>query len=217
LTWQASPRNKFSFAGEIQQMREFRRTGNDSPEAKVRYRHFPTGILQGSWSSRVSNRFLLEAGMSQMFFNYPTFPQEGVTSNTVGIQELSTGYVYNARLAGQTAFDKPTRGDRWGQRFSVSYVTGSHAYKVGLMVEELLTDRGIGMNVGSTNRSYAFNLGSPVRITQHAQPYLFQVRGRDLARCRQTTRHAAGTAGPPRAAQWSVEFLRRLTWRRGHC
>jgi hypothetical protein len=174
-TWQASPRNKANFGYELQKINEHRRRSNSAPEAAINYRH-KTGIIQGAWNSPVNNKLLFEAGASVMFFNFPTYPQPEVPDplNMVSILEQSTNYRYVA----QTSFTKPQHNERRAERFSVSYVTGSHAFKVGMYLEQHLRDAFDGGNGPQPHINYRFNRGQPTTIVQNATPYLTQNRTR---------------------------------------
>ena len=66
---------------------------------------------------------------------------------------------------------------RWSQRGSVSYVTGSHAFKGGFQLEELANDRSTEVH-GNVN--YTFNNQVPVSITQYASPYFVENRVYDF-------------------------------------
>ena len=79
---------------------------------------------------------------------------------------------YNAK----EVYDDPNEQDRFGQRFAVSYVTGSHALKFGVQDEQ-------GMlrafrQTSDSNVSYTFNNQIPVSLTQYATPYLIENRFR---------------------------------------
>ena len=89
----------------------------------------------------------------------------GVERDHVYIQDQGTGLRYGA--ASYFRGD-PNNTDRHSQRFSVSYVTGSHNFKVGVHVEELLADTYHRQN---GNVHYRFRNGVPNRITQWATPY----------------------------------------------
>ncbi|MEK7216450.1 MAG: hypothetical protein AAB289_12730, partial [Chloroflexota bacterium] len=67
--------------------------------------------------------------------------------------------------------------NRYTQRFSATYVTGSHTYKTGAQLEELFTDNFIH---GNSNVSYAFRNGVPQSLTQRTTPYLEQEGAREL-------------------------------------
>src|SRR4029453_2417047 len=79
--------------------------------------------------------------------------------------EQSTGMQYNAVTTYNAVKDVP----RWSQRFSVSYVTGTHAIKAGLQLDELVWDQS---TEAYGNVNYTFKRGVPVRSTQYPTPYL---------------------------------------------
>ena len=172
MTWQASAKNKFNFFGDLQNNCGCRREGFTAPEAKTQLHFYPQGLYQVAWNSPVSNKLLLEAGASQTISHWPTNPQPGVTDKDIAITELSTGFDYNAA----TSYNNPQDSDRRAERFSVSYITGSHAFKGGMQVEQHVTNTGTGANVGSKNVSYSLLNGVPNRITEFATPYLIKNR-----------------------------------------
>ena len=93
-----------------------------------------------------------------------------VSPNDISILEQSTGFRYNARVG---LHDSPSTSDRYAQRFSVSYVTGSHAFKVGIQIEQGVNNRGHDVH-GDVN--YTFLNGVPNRVTQCTTPYLTKDR-----------------------------------------
>ena len=65
----------------------------------------------------------------------------------------------------------------WGPPlFSLSYVTGSHNFKVGVQLEQLVDNV---YRFQNQNVNYRFNNGVPNRITMHASPALQRDRARD--------------------------------------
>jgi hypothetical protein len=99
--------------------------------------------------------------------------QPGVTPNDISITEQSTGMTYNSALTYNAIQDVP----RFTQRFSLSYVTGSHNFKTGFQLEEAIQNLSTEAN---QNVNYRFNNGIPNQITQYATPYLRKNRNRDL-------------------------------------
>ena len=126
FTWQASQRNKFSIYYDYNDNCNchFLVSPNVAPEAGV----VSTGkihVTQVTWTSPVTNRFLLEAGFS-------TLPQDkayDVDPSAVAapITDQSSGLLYRARnnLYRKENFQNRTL------RASASYVTGGHAAKIG--------------------------------------------------------------------------------------
>ncbi|HTI41083.1 MAG TPA: carboxypeptidase regulatory-like domain-containing protein [Vicinamibacterales bacterium] len=177
MTWQAAQKHKLSFFGDFQDAC-ICRTGTTvagsgvgvAPEAILSFHFRPTGFYQASWTAPVTTRLLLDGGMSATINHWPQFRAPGVTKDTISILEQSTGIRYNAR----ETYDDPNVQDRYGERFSLSYVTGTHALKFGVQDEQgfLKAYR----SAATSNYSYTFNLGRPVSITQYATPYELQNR-----------------------------------------
>ena len=179
MTWQAAENHKVTFYSELQRITEHRQRGFNSPEAAEFY-DFNTPAVQASWTSPVSNRLLFEAAVSRVAWGYENFPNPEVPDpvNTINVAELTfTGadvrrpYQYNNR----NGFNK-THNPRNTQRFSVSYVTGSHALKVGVTAGQ-----GFGQNCRrcqgeQAHISYQLRNQVPSRIIQNATPYLQKER-----------------------------------------
>ena len=171
VTWQASPRNKVNVFVDRErtchcrdQLSPVIAGGVDAPEAEFIYHMDPMGLYQATWSSPVTNRLLLEGGASAALVRFPAAYNPGVTPNDISISEQSTGLTYNARTTYNIS-----DGPRYTQRFSVSYVTGSHAFKSGIQIDE-------GRNTidafTNGNVTYRFRNGVPVSLTQYATPYV---------------------------------------------
>ena len=171
VTWQASEKNKIGLFADWAHQCICRALGSlgSAPEAGSNFMFSPVGLYQGTWSSPRTNRLLLEGGLSLAVFNFPRFRHPGVSPNDISILEQSTNYRYN----NFDTYTSPTNyAPRFVQRFSVSYVTGSHAMKFGFQNEsgsQKTTTSVDGNNPGNVN--YTFNNGIPVSVTQYATPY----------------------------------------------
>ena len=140
-----------------------------SPEAAQRFFWNPDNVSQAVWTYPATSRLLLQAGASYHVVNNNVKPAPNVRPEDIAVLELSTGLRYKAR----GELDSTAYGVRSTalaqQRFSVSYVTGSHGLKVGFLIQEGKQDspREIHQAV-----MYTFNLGRPTSVTQFATPYL---------------------------------------------
>ena len=102
--------------------------------------------------------------------------QPGVEPFDIAITELSTNTRYGSRAAGTGApgnYSTNLNTLQLSQRFSVSYITGSHAFKTGINVLEFLQGH---KNFDAFNqihgaRSYSFQNRSPRSITLWATPF----------------------------------------------
>src|SRR6185503_18593481 len=101
--------------------------------------------------------------------SWPTYRQPEVTVDDVSVFEQSTGMRYNSGSALGATYAPTQSVPRISQRFSASYVTGTHAFKTGIQLEQ--TYIRIGAELGTRNVDYIFSGGSPVSLNQWATPY----------------------------------------------
>ena len=177
LTWQVSAKNKVNAFVDVQNNkmpRHRRSTGFVAPEALPAWSFpEPAGLYQATWTSPVTNRLLLEAGVSFMLQPWCLSPQEGVSPNDISITESSTGFVYNsASGAGPYGTNPCRQTDRYAQRFAVAYVTGSHNFKTGVQVEQGIHESHERTINPDLPISYTFLRGVPTQVTQYATPYI---------------------------------------------
>jgi hypothetical protein len=113
-----------------------------SPEAATAYIDFPYTLTQAMWTAPVTNRILLEAGYSRLWYEHAggpgQLPPDGIFDIAVTEQSTATnpatGLPYAPR-ANYTYRALAQYNDNWSApnhwRASASYVTGSHSAKVG--------------------------------------------------------------------------------------
>jgi hypothetical protein len=175
VTWQVAPKHKVNLTYSYQEnCRCFYQSGSTrAPEAAVRYKFHPRMYL-GSWNFPATNKMLFEA--SGMYLHYLTNdvrPPE--TGNALQVTELSTGYTYGSQLMnllpGYTDYGKAGHSPLW-IRGSGSYITGSHAFKVG---GEMMQGYG-SIDVATDLVSYTFRNQIPTGLTQVATPYATKYR-----------------------------------------
>ncbi|MBI3401859.1 MAG: TonB-dependent receptor [Acidobacteria bacterium] len=171
LTWQASQKNKITFFGHVnQRLVDCNNcSATTSPEAGVYFTHSPEYLLQSSWTNPLTNRLLLESGFT--FYNETwIFGPEPYNVNGLGPDavvsktESALGIVYGAANVFTTAANH-----QYNMRFAANYVTGSHAFKVGM------TDMWGTRNYRyETNQSQAWTFlrGIPTTITEYARPLI---------------------------------------------
>ncbi len=133
LTWQVSARNKISLQHQnAQQDRPFYGYSccnqfTYSPESTFASKSIPSYLSQASWNAPLTGRLLLEAGMAFANKDFETFLQPGVDPRAPSYTELST----NIRWGNYSGVYGHNGSHNFNTRFSASYVTGSHAAKVG--------------------------------------------------------------------------------------
>jgi hypothetical protein len=172
----------------------------NSPEAHLGYRDFPYHVLQGRWTSPLSNRLLLEAGATYYKYRHEggfgSIPPDGILD--IGVTQISTAInpvtgapyaprgFYNYRAVSQYA-EHTASPNNWNA--SAQYVTGSHSMKVGYQGGYQAASQVRRANPSLL--SYTFN---------QANPTSFNVRLPDW-----------GTAD----RTWTSAFFVQDTWTRG--
>jgi hypothetical protein len=176
LTAQATPRNKFSIYADNQSRVWDDGRAGVSTESRVAYRFPVLRLVQGGWTSAVSNKLFVEARLAERgeaFGNRPDLGDTGfgTTWNTlIPVLEQSTNLFYRGRggdggIGGTLGY---TSQSIWTAVGSVSYVTGAHAFKFGFSDTWAHV---IGATTSNTsNVYYRFNNGIPNLITMYGTP-----------------------------------------------
>jgi len=178
ITWQISPRNKFNAFADTQSYQVRGRGQFTAPESHNVWSFWPNGLYQATWASPVTRAFLLEAGFSFAQNGYPSTREQStdiygfvVKDTDIAITEASTGFQYNAR----PTYQSQNQQDRYVQRFSATYVSGSHNFKTGFQLQQGVLNQQPFVN---QDVRYTFNRGVPATIEQWATPYSFKARTR---------------------------------------
>jgi hypothetical protein len=176
VTWQVSPRNKVNAFADIQSYHVRGRGAFTAPESHSCWDFADAGLYQASWSAPLTSRLLIETGASLTRGAFPCTREQltdifgfVVGPADVSILESTTGFRYNAASSYRHINDH----DRYAQRFSISYVTGSHSFKAGLQNQQGVLNTDMEVNGDVT---YTFANGLPTQITQWATPYLQENR-----------------------------------------
>jgi len=168
LTWQVSEKSKLNVFTDIQS-NVVRRGEFAAPEAQTLFNFWPQGVVHATWNAPLTSKLLLEAGAGATISHWPTPAQPDVRPTDISILELSTNFRYNAG----TLLGGPKDSDRFIQRFSLSYVTGSHAFKTGFQLQEGIHNLN---ELIQQDVTYRFLRGVPNSLTQHATPYVARER-----------------------------------------
>ena len=175
-TIQASAKNRLNLYGDLQKSCRCTSgpfTGANAIESERGWDWWPSGVAQATWTAPLTSRLLLEAGVSWQVANWVNFAEDGVSRDDRSILELSTNYRYGAN----SILTAPkARTGRSAQRFSVSYVTGTHNVKVGITDEQAFNDESRSRNNTTDGLNYDFLNGKPNRIQYYAQPFYQQER-----------------------------------------
>src|SRR3954468_3412018 len=173
LTTQVSPKNKLNLYYDWQ----FTDFGNcfvpsflTALSACPEFKNVPQYIIQGSWSSPVSSKLLLEAGGTLTAQDFHGFRQPGVPETQFQITERlpKTGMPQTWGSAG-TQYGA-NRSNQINYRASAAYVTGSHSTKVGF---NLMHQWRYVTQEPNNSLALTLNNGAPFSITQYATPISF--------------------------------------------
>jgi hypothetical protein len=137
------------------------------------YKNVPQYIVQGSWSSPVTNKLLLEAGATLTAQDFHGYRQPGVSATQFATNDplAPAGMPQNWGSAnGVNAVYGYNRSNQSNYRASGSYVTGTHNVKVGMTLMHQWR-----YNTNEPNNSVTLSLraGAPFSLTQFATPIQF--------------------------------------------
>ena len=174
LTLQATPRNKIGFSHDQQGRHWVDGRAGISPESYTDYRFTTERFTTFSWSAPLTNKFLIEAKFADHGEVFEDFlPPEGdVYRDMITVQDTGMNLIYRGKGHGGNAassFGLTSAPHILETLASVSYVTGSHAFKAGFQDDW-------GNNTGSqrdvtSGLMYTFVNGVPTGLTQRALPY----------------------------------------------
>jgi hypothetical protein len=187
LTWQATPRNKFTaYMTNGEQCHCTWQVGTSglplvavepSPEASIRLTH-GNEMYQTTWTSPVTSRLLLDAGASSapMSRDWNSQPGGGAL-DLPGILEQEGLRPYR-NSGGWWSGTKRHEGYYRLHSFrgNLSYVTGSHAFKTGVwyVTGFINTERDYHRELGALPLFYTTFRGSPVAATFFDLPILLR-------------------------------------------
>ena len=181
LAWQATPRNKFTaYMTNGEQDYPYWEVGTSGlplvaieprPEASI-HLSFGNELYQTTWTSPVTSRLLLEAGASSAPHAIVWPSQPGEALDLPGILELEGLKPYRNAGGWWSGTKRHDGFTARSYRGSLSYVTGSHAVKVGFMAVtgEVKIFRDFHRDLGALPLSYVTFLGTPVAATFYDAP-----------------------------------------------
>jgi hypothetical protein len=184
FTWQAAARHKIVLASSFQPNCNcvfnllnpgVRRT----PEAGGPHHYNPNYIPTASWTYPATNRVMFDAGFSAQIVNQhdkrePGFPETNIQITDQGLN-LTYGNIPTRTL--------PRR--QYQERFSMSYVTGSHNFKTGVALRDVtigdIDNLGHDLWMHNGSRTYRFRNGVPNQVTITDAPWNLEESVRDFA------------------------------------
>ena len=164
FSWQAAPKHKIGLTWQEQRDNPCPSdvTATSSPEAGTCRPQPVIRVASTEWTSPYTNRVLLEGGFLFSRVQSNQLPPPGLNPAMISVTEQSTGLRYRS-------FEQFRRQavNSYNVRGAVSYITGTHAMKLGVMHRSGNVDY---YAFDLQPLSYRFNNGVPNRITQRALP-----------------------------------------------
>ena len=180
VTWQMSPRNKFSaYFDEIDKYRGHDMQSNEDPE-EAALQWFSPAYHTASikWSSTVSSKLLLEAGWSSNLEYYTNSYRPGVGKSRGSPEWFASASrlenLQGGRRMAATA-ENTQSPERQNIQASMSYVTGSHNMKFGMQYQW-----GDFMHSVDANADLTQQYRSPVGTPKYSVPDSVIVRNTPL-------------------------------------
>jgi hypothetical protein len=195
ITYQATQRNKFSFAWDEQPVCRTctgttSLTGSPnfiwptSPEADGHGEFSPQRVVQGHWTSPVTNKLLLEAGAGVTYYQWGGRELDpNPTENLIGAlnltQAITPTVTETMRYRSQNWLNNQTSGTNWF--FTASYVTGTHSMKFGYQGNYWGDNREMHVNsqsLGYVGISLPGVPFSPISLNEYINPYIVDASAR---------------------------------------
>jgi len=176
-TWQASQKDKFIFSVDVENNCDCHVgvSATSDPASVIRWSFAnPNYLTQAIWNHPVSSKLLINAGVTTLIFNFPTLRQEGVGPHDIAINDQTLGINYGSLGVNTYSYGFHISSQS-NQKFDVSYITGSHNFKIGVFTMQGIRDQANTVNTVTLNGvdfpvTYRFSNKIPNRITQ-AIPY----------------------------------------------
>jgi hypothetical protein len=137
VTWQATRLHKFAFSWTQQTSCKCPSLISPTQAGGTENRWGrPQRVITGDWTAPVTSRLLVDASILHQINKWGFFPRDSMPSNIIGFIEQSNGM--NVKTRGGDYRDATNETLRY--RFAVSYVTGTHAFKTGVVNSWAMAD-----------------------------------------------------------------------------
>ena len=185
LTWQAAEKHKVVLSASDQPncnclFNLLQAATPLAPEATGPHFYNPNYLSTVTWTFPASNRLLLEAALNANGTNQVDKSVPDVSQMAIRIEDQGLNLIYGS-VPSRTL---PRR--QYQERFSASYVTGSHNFKTGVAVRQTLlgdiAHTGHDLLMNGTGVQYRLSSAHvPNRITLLDGPWNFEEHLRDIA------------------------------------
>jgi hypothetical protein len=167
LTWQMSPKNKLSgyFSIGPRKTEHWTLVSTLQPDASNLQNLPKNNFGTVTFRSTLSSKALFEAAMGRMEETWTREPvEDSVTSHGYPVTEFNTGISFRAY---PNTFSSNYTALR-SYRSSLTYVTGSHAFKAGMTLQEGPADTDVYTN---KDTFLTVRNGQPFQVTVRTTPY----------------------------------------------
>jgi carboxypeptidase family protein len=183
FTWQAALEHKFVFALSSQPNCNCRfnliGAAPRTPEAAGPHQYDPNYGVNITWTHPATNQILLEAGGSAQIQNQNDIREPGWDHTSYRITDQGLNLIYG-NVATRTLARR-----QYHQRFSASYLTGSHQFKTGISFRQIkqgdIKALGHDGDMHGTAVDYRFNNGIPNQLTLLDAPWNYEELATDVA------------------------------------
>jgi hypothetical protein len=187
LTWQVSTRHKIvgSLSHQNNCSCPFGLTGvgginavKPAPESRAYHVYNPQYLPLVTWTYSASNKLVFDAAQSMLVLNEDSRRQPYVSPDDIRVTDLALNIAYGADGSNNVWSGSYTRRfvTKYNTRFSASYVTGSHNFKIGFTYQRYnlgRPDRYTDTNQINHAVSYTFRDRIPSSVTIWATPFEF--------------------------------------------
>jgi hypothetical protein len=165
VTWQATPVHKlaFSYTQQTSCKCPSLQSATQIGGTENRWGR-PQRLVTADWTAPLTNRLLLDASGLHQINKWGFFPRDSSPLGLTGFLEQSNGMNLKTRPGDY----RNARNETLRYRFSLSYVTGAHAFKTGVVNAWAMAD----YNVYALRPiRYRLNNGVPNQVILRVRPY----------------------------------------------
>ena len=165
LTWQATPLHKlaFSYTQQTSCKCPSLQSATQIGGTENRWGR-PQRLVTTDWTAPLTNRLLVDASILHQINKWGFFPRDSSPATLIGFLEQSNGMNLKTRPGDY----RNARNETLRYRFSMSYVTGSHAFKAGVVNAWASADYN---QFAITPIRYRLNRGVPNQVILRVRPY----------------------------------------------
>lgn len=154
-----------------------------APEVSAQHRYNPQVNTNLSWRFPATDRLLFETTFAVLTVNQQT-KRQATTGLAPQVTDVGTNYRYGSRALnlGTTGSYIYVPRSQAQPGFTLSYVTGSHVFKTGVLLRYFHTgdaSRNTNPNQINQGRDYTFRNGVPTNVRIWAVPYAWEEDGTD--------------------------------------